>query len=457
VSVRGLLVVALAALALALLLLFLGVPRFTATSPPSAVEVEVETASAPTPTPHFGEVCTPRLQRLCDGSIAWWIDSCGRREVAEICDGVACADGHCLAPSPGAGCAGLSEGGRCDGEVLRWCDSGRARSVDCSARGFHCGRWNGEPNCLQAERCSEDRCRRRWADICEEGFRVSEPCGFGETCELDANRRARCVRRVTAAWLDEAPCHGCACPSPSPEDELPPIPLVAFLVSPTESEERVRAEVDLLAYWFRSTGLRFVLRDVRTFSRPSWLSAEAGDVAAARYHPELHPADQPFFVPLVFVNDLHVGVKRASGVGTLPGTCADLAPVPPKLEDEGVVFLSQRRNLTTMAHELGHYFGLCHTHQEDAAPPHLTLHADGTPLECIACSQQGDGVCDTPVDPGVDNNCVVDDKTCGVSCPNGATPDGTNLMSYFVPCRRAFTAEQAAYLRRYARLRLHSR
>ena len=215
--------------------------------------------------------------------------------------------------------------------------------------------------------------------------------------------------------------------------------------------------MERLSTWFAPAGLRFFLKDVKRLAPTGVALGQRRHVREAFRDPELHPRDQPFFIPLVLVRDLKIGVKTTPGVGTLPGgVCADLGPPPGALEDDGVIIMARLRNHTTLAHELGHYFGLCHTHQADPVPPRLTVREDGVPLECAACGLHGDGVCDTAPDPGVEA-CTLDEEHCTASCPGGAAPDPSNLMSYFVPCRRLFSDEQSAYLRRYARLRLKAR
>lgn len=94
---------------------------------------------------------------------------------------------------------------------------------------------------------------------------------------------------------------------------------------------------------------------------------------------------------------------------------------------------SQTRNESTFSHELGHYFGLPHT------------HANGDELvNGSNCSSAGDGFCDTPADPGSGFT-----STCGYSgtardANNQAyRPLTDNLMSYASkPCREFFTTQQ---------------
>lgn len=97
----------------------------------------------------------------------------------------------------------------------------------------------------------------------------------------------------------------------------------------------------------------------------------------------------------------------------------------------------------TLAHELGHYFGLLHTFDTRNGAE----LADGS-----NCETAGDGICDTPADPfieGTDSGDWTDDMDpCrfdfrGVDA-NGAfyTPHTANVMSFYEGCLCGFTFDQ---------------
>jgi hypothetical protein len=443
---RAMIYIALVLAVLALILFFMDVPRWLPPRvqplPLDAGNFTVVTARPPPRIPAPG--CGHHAKRICEGGDVWWLDGCGAlEELDENCDDTICVNGKCVQDS-GPPCENLSEGGRCDGNILRYCDHGRAREVDCGDKKCGLDR-EGEPNCIKPATCP-DRCYGPIAEHCDESGHHLLVCDG--KCEL-VDGHARCLERTR--------CGGCSCPSPSPEP-IAPIDVVAYLAAgedgrPVESEERARATIEMAMQWFaipeHDTGLRFNLREVKILQRPDWLSATSSTVMKAEKDPELHGA--PFAVPIVFVRELQIGEKKAAGLGSLPnGTCADLPGF--SYHSAGVILLARRRFLTTLAHELGHYFGLCHTHQPDSRIAAQIVKNDA-PLECSSCLLTGDGVCDTPIDPGTEA-CKLDPETCTATCDSGATPDPNNLMSYFVACRKYFSDEQIGHLRKWARWRL---
>jgi hypothetical protein len=94
-------------------------------------------------------------------------------------------------------------------------------------------------------------------------------------------------------------------------------------------------------------------------------------------------------------------------------------------------------NGSTLAHEIGHFFGLLHTHETAVG---LEL-VDGS-----NCTSAGDLICDTPADP---NLAISGLRGCAYEAAftdlNGDLyrPDPANIMSYApASCRRRFTDEQ---------------
>ncbi|MDO9018361.1 MAG: hypothetical protein Q8S73_10850 [Deltaproteobacteria bacterium] len=102
-----------------------------------------------------------------------------------------------------------------------------------------------------------------------------------------------------------------------------------------------------------------------------------------------------------------------------------------------------------VAHELGHFFGLGHTHS-----CRLGRETGAN------CDRAGDLLCDTPPDRGprgvngldrCDDGATLNGSCsaagCGAaSCPDGARPDAENLMSYYA-CARRLSGQQADFVR----------
>lgn len=113
----------------------------------------------------------------------------------------------------------------------------------------------------------------------------------------------------------------------------------------------------------------------------------------------------------------------------------------PPSDDYLVMAANCATNGSTLAHELGHYFGLFHTH-------------GGSAFELVDgsnCATEGDLICDTPADPTLSNTVV--DVMCNYTGTtvdiNGMpyAPDPTNIMSYSRKiCRNYFSQEQYAVM-----------
>lgn len=103
-----------------------------------------------------------------------------------------------------------------------------------------------------------------------------------------------------------------------------------------------------------------------------------------------------------------------------------------------MIATSCMKNGSTLAHEMGHYLGLYHTH---------TSTFGNEAVDGSDCATQGDLICDTPADPNLSGD--VNNDGCiyeGTSLDeNGQTytPSVTNLMSYTSKeCRYEVTEEQ---------------
>lgn len=125
--------------------------------------------------------------------------------------------------------------------------------------------------------------------------------------------------------------------------------------------------------------------------------------------------------------------------GTLPA--CGYSRFPPSI-DLAVIAAACATNGSTLAHEIGHYFGLMHTHETFYGAELV----DGS-----NCAFAGDLICDTPADPGLGNanvspGCVYTGTVVdGNMMPY--TPDVTNIMSYArKECRFYFSPLQYSIL-----------
>lgn len=105
-------------------------------------------------------------------------------------------------------------------------------------------------------------------------------------------------------------------------------------------------------------------------------------------------------------------------------------------------------NDSSLAHEMGHVFSLMHTHGPSNAKMTTEL------VNGSNCDTDGDGICDTPADPGLSSSKI--DNFCGYSGneidANGDVfyPDTENIMSYSrKACRNHFTPQQFARIYAY--------
>ncbi|TAF73286.1 MAG: T9SS C-terminal target domain-containing protein [Bacteroidetes bacterium] len=131
----------------------------------------------------------------------------------------------------------------------------------------------------------------------------------------------------------------------------------------------------------------------------------------------------------------------------------------PLFQDEGLIISTdETANETIFSHEVGHHLGLEHTHEGGDEPISRTRK---NTWGNIKCKTTGDGFCDTPADPNLNEknspSCVFTDQTAKdawgdfyANPPAGSqSPDYSNIMSYANPrlCRNKFSSEQGQFMR----------
>jgi hypothetical protein len=191
-------------------------------------------------------------------------------------------------------------------------------------------------------------------------------------------------------------------------------------------ESRVITAIGDLNAHVVQTGLVFFQNSVTNFIDSDQF-AEIED--STEFYALIQTDDVPGTVNIYFVPSHY-----ACGSSTMPGNPYD-----------GIVMANDCTatswNHSTFSHEVGHYFGLYHTHNTSQG------------AECVSgsnCATAGDFICDTSADPnvsGVVNDSCVYTGTATDICGSGNpyTPSIINLMNYAPKwCRYEFTQEQSS-------------
>lgn len=423
--------------------------------------------------------CAPRVERRCLDGDAWWFDGCGEpQELAEGCDVRLCREGQCVAEEVES-CGDVSALGRCVRNTAEICQVGALVRVDCRATGKDCAMTGEGPVCRapSADACRSDppRCEGEVLRQCRDGEFVRFDCMAlaGRCIEGTRTSPAHCAYARGTADA----CGGCGCPPPpTPEVcdgrdndgngsiddgvECGAVPVVAFVVggaTASYGDDDVQAAIAEANTWFQrddDLGLVFELRDIVRIDEPDWLVLDGDDLDRMLASPAMRIESDDFFVPVLLTDEVIVDEVSRPGLSTVPnGVCGGVRRIWERQHPVGLVALAKRRWPSTLAHELGHFLGLCHTHE---APDPIEQVAAGGSIEDApqcedTCDGGPDGICDTVLDPGPEQ-CDVD-ETCAVRCATGDRPDPANTMAYYPPCRVGFSAEQAARMRESLALR----
>lgn len=186
--------------------------------------------------------------------------------------------------------------------------------------------------------------------------------------------------------------------------------------------QQIQTELDSVNYYYANAGLIFI----------ECIAAEMIDEDTMyNYESSFHQAEllnnhfTPNVLNLYFGNTVSLNFTAVCGYAWFPGG-----------PDAAFISGSCATNGSTLAHEIGHYMGLMHTH--GGSSDELV---DGS-----NCSTEGDWICDTPADPGlsglVDTACMYTGTQLDAN-NQPYQPDVTNIMSYSRKvCRTSFTPTQ---------------
>lgn len=192
--------------------------------------------------------------------------------------------------------------------------------------------------------------------------------------------------------------------------------------------EQLYRELDAVNSIFTASGIQFFFCGSPRYisgGRSIYTYNEAADLLNSRYH-----------VP----NTINIFYLDQIGNQELSSFACGISTFPFASSEETRFIIMQKgcsTNGSTLAHEIGHFFGLLHTH-ETARGVELVDRSN--------CESAGDLICDTPADPNLAATglagCTYD---AAFTDPRGDRylPDPSNIMSYApASCRRKFSQDQ---------------
>lgn len=153
----------------------------------------------------------------------------------------------------------------------------------------------------------------------------------------------------------------------------------------------------------------------------------------------------PFLLPDMLNIFIHSTLFDTAG--NLNGYAYSIPGSTLSLVDDAIKSITNR---STLAHEMGHNFGLYHTHETFNGTRMENVARSGN---CSNCATAGDTFCDTEADPNLDNGIVVNAScnytgTARDACSTLYAPNPRNIMAYGNrACRDFFSNEQGAKAR----------
>lgn len=203
---------------------------------------------------------------------------------------------------------------------------------------------------------------------------------------------------------------------------------------------------------FFNNDIQFTLCGITIVNNDDWYNCSTINTS-----PPIPPIPSEWDQLESYVNNENIAIPKGYIdiflVGSIVEGVDGFAGAPNGVNDRNSVLCGDYRP-KTVAHELGHYFGLNHTHSGGhlaGNPPEAAQYVDD-PVEIngdwFTGEDTGDFVSDTPADAGGTlfctdlNSCT--SASCSVSDPHGKTytPDPTILMSYYHACADHFTTGQ---------------
>ncbi|RYY69730.1 MAG: hypothetical protein EOO13_08665 [Chitinophagaceae bacterium] len=212
------------------------------------------------------------------------------------------------------------------------------------------------------------------------------------------------------------------------------IQVVVFSASsPTVTNADIHRNIANMANFYRPQNICFILSDIEYVQ----------DATMANFHTDnessLISYTRPSYLSIFIHNNL------ADNLGTLNGIAYEIPNTYLSIVDDAILSTT---NVSTLAHEMGHCFGLYHTFES------LFGSENGARSgPCRNCETTGDYLCDTQADRNVAETSItvscIYDGTATSGCDNSALiMEPRNIMTYGRrTCRDQFTNGQGGRAR----------
>lgn len=223
--------------------------------------------------------------------------------------------------------------------------------------------------------------------------------------------------------------------------------VVVTIFADTDGSNVATTEADVLRQFqnmvdqYAPHNICFLLQDIRQVNNTD-LNDQDADTEGAE------------LIPFRVANCLNIFVHN-----NLPGYNGNAYDIPNyngyiSMNDGAV---ESTTNLSTMGHEVGHVFGLYHTHSTGFGNEKVARSGG-----CKNCLDAGDLLCDTPADPNqqtLPDQDYLDEFTNSSCVYSGTRQDNCSIPATFVPstrnmmaygrraCRNQFTADQGTRMR----------